>query len=680
MTHASRILHNRQHIYREWKHFQNGEAVDPTVVRDFILRSWIRCREKKVDPECPQHKTLEPAQLADQLRRHSYLVECSRVIMEKVYSMISGSRTTMVLANGDGVILRVLPEDSLDLTPGKLSREEYLGTIGVGTCLEEKRQLEIFAAEHYCVSHHDFVCSAAPLFDRRNSVIGALGVTTAANSFHSHTTGMLGAAVYAISEQVHLRELLEEQSTLLELLEEGILAIDAQKFIRSINSNAMTMLGLSFNPVGKPVTDIVQFSHATKSLIETGTPFHEVDTTLVQRPDKRNVPCIVSGAVNSASGGMILTLKETGRMREFATRITGVKASFRFDDILGTSAPIREVRTNSQKIALSHSTVLLLGESGTGKELFAQAIHNASPRGGKPFIVVNCGALPRELVQSELFGYTEGAFTGASKQGKPGKFELADGGTLFLDEIGEMPLDVQVNLLRVLQNREVTRVGGKRTRAVNVRVIAATNKDLGKAVREHTFREDLYYRLNVFPLVLPPLRERGEDVALLANSFLKKFSRHSGNRVKGISPEALVMLTHYAWPGNIRELENVMERAVYMANTSLITPEELPACILTSCTPPEHSANFREDNHEGEEKETIVAALEKYHGNIKKTVAHLGMPRSTLYYKMKKYHIINKKKPREPSFSSGAALLDALTASQLNSILELAEYIKKLRR
>lgn len=173
--------------------------------------------------------------------------------------------------------------------------------------------------------------------------------------------------------------------------------------------------------------------------------------------------------------------------------------------------------------------MLLLGESGTGKELFAQSLHNASPRRRKPFVVVNCGALPRELIQSELFGYTEGSFTGASRQGKPGKFELADGGTIFLDEIGEMPVDVQVNLLRLLQNREVVRIGGQRVRRVDIRIIAATNRDLRRAVQSRTFREDLYYRLNVFPLRIPPLRERRGDIALLARHFMRKFARQAGN-------------------------------------------------------------------------------------------------------------------------------------------------------
>ena len=207
--------------------------------------------------------------------------------------------------------------------------------------------------------------------------------------------------------------------------------------------------------------------------------------------------------------------------------------------------------------------MLILGESGTGKELFAQSIHNASPRASRPFVAVNCGALPRNLVESELFCYEDGAFTGASRTGKPGKFELADGGTIFLDELGEMPMDAQVSLLRLLQNGEVTRIGGKSSRTVSVRVIAATNKNLEEAVRQHTFREDLYYRLNVFTLVLPPLRSRMSDIELLAEHFLLKFAGSLGKDVRGFTSGALALLRRYQWPGNIRELENVIERMAF---------------------------------------------------------------------------------------------------------------------
>lgn len=669
MTFAASSLRNSQRIYEQWRNFQEGKDVDRTIIRDIIYRSWQRCRQYGVDPYTHVCKVASPSQLREQTMLNAPLIESSRVIMEKIYSMISGTFTTMVLANNMGMVLRVLPEDSESPVAGMFSREEYLGTIGIGTCLEEKRQIEIFGAEHFCQGHHGLVCSAAPIFGHNHDVIGILGVTTAAESFHSHTSGMLGTAVHAISQQMHLRELLEEQHTLLELLEEGIIALDASRNIRTMNSKALKLLKLKTIPVGSSVTDVIEFSKSTRDFIDEGTPFYDVDTSLVQRIDNFSIPCVMSGALNKSSGGMLITLKEMERMRDFANRMTGMKPTFQFKDILGNSANIVQTLNSAKRIASSSSTVLLLGESGTGKELFAQAIHNASKRAGKPFVVVNCGALPRELIQSELFGYTEGAFTGASRHGKPGKFELADEGTIFLDEIGEMPMDVQVNLLRLLQSREVMRIGGKKARSVDVRVIAATNRDLLQLIREHRFREDLYYRLNVFPITLPPLRERTGDIEILARYFIDKCSQQAGKHIEGISQDAVRILNEYAWPGNIRELENIMERAVYLTSGSFITVSNLPNVIIDSDIQRKYSV--KNDS----EKERIVAVLEKNRWNIKNSVQELNIPRSTLYYKIKKYNI-SKYDSHEKNKTDPYGEIKNLSRAQMEMIVNVAKYLK----
>lgn len=631
-------------------------------------------------------RELTPEQLAVEVEKHAFLLESSKRIMEQIYSLISNSHSTISLVTRDGVILHTLPMGSIISRVGRISREEYIGTVGLATCLEEKKQLEIFAAEHYCTENHDFVCSAAPIFDRSHQVLGVLGITSPCETFHPHTGGMLGAAVYAIMEQLGLRELVGEQKALLELIDEGIITLDAGSAIRFINAKAMTMLHFSKEPVGRNIAEVIRFSQAVKPLLDARNAFHDVDTTLMLEEAASSIPCVLSAAVNHSTGGMILTLRETDRMREFATRFIGAKATFSFDDILGDSPQLQEVLRKARKIAESDSTVLLLGESGTGKELFAQSLHNASPRRGKPFVVVNCGALPRELIQSELFGYTEGAFTGASRQGKPGKFELADGGTIFLDEIGEMPLDVQVNLLRLLQNREVVRIGGQRTRRVNIRIIAATNKDLHKAVQRRTFREDLYYRLNVFPLHIPPLRERQGDIALLAGHFMHKFARQAGNMLKGISEEAMRALQNYDWPGNIRELENVMERAAYMAGGDEITLEDLPGNIAGVRSP----AGSRPDGclscHAGEgERAALVEALRASRGRIAEALTMLGMNRSTFYYKLRRYGL------RASDYRHASALngeggafetltpLLALSREEMEALAELARQLCRSR-
>jgi len=640
MSSSESMLEKRERIFEEWKKFQNGEDVDHSIVRDFVYRSWLRCRALHVDPFRVVYRELTQDELNEELSRYAFLLESSRAIMEQSYSFISDSHSTISLATKDGVILHTLPLDSIISQRGRVSREEYIGTVGLATCLEEEKQLEIFAAEHYCTENHDFVCSAAPIRDRSGQVIGVLGITSPCETFHPHTGGMLGAAVYAIMEQLGLRELLGEQKALLELMDEGVITLDADRAVRFINAKAKAMLHLNDDPVGRNFDGVIRFSEAVKSLLDAKSAFHDVDTTLMAKEAALSIPCVVSAAVNHSTGGMILTLRESDRMREFATRLVGAKATFSFSDIIGNSAPMQEVLHEARRIAESDTTVLLLGESGTGKELFAQSLHNASPRRGKPFVVVNCGALPRELIHSELFGYTEGSFTGASRQGKPGKFELADGGTIFLDEIGEMPLDVQVNLLRLLQNREVVRIGGQRARRVNIRIIAATNKNLYRAVQSRTFREDLYYRINVFPLCIPPLRERRGDLVLLAGHFIEKFARQAGKSLKGISREALEVLEDYAWPGNIRELENVMERAAYMAVGEEVTLKELPESILgLSAYGSGQKVAAGASWSSGEDKDAIVAALETSRGRIAEALKILGMNRSTFYYRLRRYNI-----------------------------------------
>lgn len=277
--------------------------------------------------------------------------------------------------------------------------------------------------------------------------------------------------------------------------------------------------------------------------------------------------------------GVVVTMREIKTVHRLVNQMVGAQACFTFDDIIGNSPGLREVVDLAKQVASSDSTILLQGESGTGKEMFAQAIHSHSNRNNGPFVAINCAAIPRDLVESELFGYEAGAFTGAKRGGRPGKFELVNGGTIFLDEIGDMPLETQVKLLRVLQQKQIIRVGGQKAIPIDIRVIAATNKDLGQEVERGNFREDLYYRLNVIPINIPPLRERGEDLVILASHMVEKLSRQLGKRLTGIAPEAMECLKKYPWTGNVRELVNVLERAVNIAAGTSILRKHLPEKI-----------------------------------------------------------------------------------------------------
>ncbi|TKJ32774.1 Fis family transcriptional regulator [bacterium (candidate division B38) B3_B38] len=309
-----------------------------------------------------------------------------------------------------------------------------------------------------------------------------------------------------------------------------------------------------------------------------------------------------------------------------------LKKVYQFRDIVGKNYKMQEIFELIRTVADSDASVLILGESGTGKELIARAIHYSSRRAEKPFVSVSCSALPETLLESELFGYEKGAFTGAVRD-KPGRFEEANGGTLFLDEIGEMKPETQLHLLRVLQEREIRRLGGTGVIKVDVRIISATNKDLERAVKEGSFREDLYYRFNVVTIQIPPLREREDDIPLLAERFLMKYNVKNNKNLEGISPKAIALLMQYDWPGNVRELENAIERAVVITKHNIIQPEDLPANIQSF----QESKGIKPRKLKEVEKEHIQHTLEENKWNISKTSKVLGIDRSTLYKKIRQY-------------------------------------------
>ena len=315
-----------------------------------------------------------------------------------------------------------------------------------------------------------------------------------------------------------------------------------------------------------------------------------------------------------------------------------LKERYDFSTIIGTSGPVRQMYEQMAQVASTNTTVLIRGESGTGKELIAHSIHYNSPRANKPFVKVSCAALPDSLIESELFGYERGAFTGA-EQRKKGRFELAEGGTLFLDEIGDINLNTQVKLLRVLQEREFERLGSTETVKVNVRLLAATNKDMERAIAAGTFREDLYYRLNVFTIFVPPLRERKADLLLLVDHFLEKFSREHHKSIKRISTPAIDMLMSYHWPGNVRELENTLERAVLMCDGQVVHGHHLPPSLQTAEASGTVTRVSLTDAVAGFEKDLIQDALKTTRGNRAKAARLLDTTERVLNYKVRKYAI-----------------------------------------
>ncbi len=318
-----------------------------------------------------------------------------------------------------------------------------------------------------------------------------------------------------------------------------------------------------------------------------------------------------------------------------------LKTRFNIHNMVGSSNVMQEVYRLIEQVCDSNATVLIRGESGTGKDLVAHAIHYNSPRASKPFVKVNCTALPDTLLESELFGHEKGAFTGAINK-KLGRFERAHGGTIFLDEIGDFPTNLQVKLLRVIQFREFERVGGLETIKTNVRIIVATHKNLEEHITEGVFREDLYYRINVFPIYLPPLRDHKDDIMLLADHFLEKFAAENNKDISRISTPAIDMLTHYHWPGNVRELENCVERAVLLCNGNVIRSKHLPPSLQMIKKTESVAERSLTEIIANTEKEHIVDALKKCSGQQRKTAKELGITERILGYKIKKYNIQTK--------------------------------------
>jgi two-component system, NtrC family, response regulator AtoC len=337
-------------------------------------------------------------------------------------------------------------------------------------------------------------------------------------------------------------------------------------------------------------------------------------------------------------------IKKLLEKQNLTKEIISLKAEIRpfvFESMVGKSVQMKKIFDLIKEVGKNQSTVLITGESGTGKELIARAIHSSSPRRDKPFIAVDCATIPEHLVESELFGHEKGSFTDATVQ-KTGRFELANFGTLFLDEIGNLPLDIQAKILRVIEERELVRVGGVKTIKIDVRILAATNMDLKKAVTEKKFREDLFYRLNVIPLFVPPLRERREDIILLINHFITVFNKEFGKNIKGIAKEAMELLINYNWPGNIRELRNIIERLVALQNEDVIAQDRLPLDMLLykNEAPLEYTdkVSLKDARYEFE-KQFILKVLEKTNWNQTKAAKLLGIHRNALVYKINMFKL-----------------------------------------
>lgn len=504
-----------------------------------------------------------------------------------------------------------------------------------------KRVLETGQAERDCQLAHGgrtIFSNRSPILEGRK-VVGALAILQDTSEFRSAVTQLLDA-------QHHVEDL----KAVFENARYGIIVVNKNGIILRVNKSYEDIFNVVRDEViGRPVTEVIENTRLD-IVARTGIPeLGEIQMVKGRQTIVNRVPVFKNGKLAGAVGEILFKdisevsyllqrlqqlEQQVSRYRTELDELRGDRhvARHSFDSIVGSSRLMTKTKISALRAAQADSNVLLLGESGTGKELFAHAIHNASKRKGAPFITVNCAALPADLLESELFGYEEGAFTGAKRGGKKGKFELADRGTLFLDEIGDMPLAMQAKILRVLDDGKVDRVGGSEAVACDVRIVAATNKPLTLMVQQQAFREDLYYRLNVFRIRIPPLRERREDIGELVRALTPEISRLAGRAAMRFAPETMALLREYGWPGNVRQLINLLKQLA----AAVDSPEILPRHLLDTDAA---TALAGEGAGEGGERERIAEALKLSKGNKALAAKLSGLHRSTLYEKLKKYNL-----------------------------------------
>jgi len=437
-------------------------------------------------------------------------------------------------------------------------------------------------------------------------------------------------------------------NTVLDTLTLGVFTADANGTILSLNQAATRLMNIDKSfALGKQLGEFIPNWTQIRDQVAKGRKYLD-EETIIHIGTRRETFSLNAYLTKDRDGeidGMVTSFREMQRVYKLVNKYTGMNARYTFEDIIGESDQIQKIIEYAQTISDSPSTVLIQADSGTGKELFAQAIHNYSNRNENGFVAVNCGAIPAPLIESELFGYDDGAFTGARKGGRMGKFELANGGTLFLDEIGEMPVDMQVKLLRAIQEGYITRVGGDKVIPIDVRIIAATNRNLLEEVNNGNFRMDLYYRLSVIPLTIPPLRDRKEDVPLLIKYFLNMKSMKLQKDIPEMSNKLYQQLLSYDWPGNIRELENFIEKLVNLDGNidlaGILFPNQINQIPMNDFS----VNNIQSDDEElisleELEHKAIIKALKKLNHNMSQVARSLGISRNTLYQKLKKYDIV----------------------------------------
>jgi transcriptional regulator of acetoin/glycerol metabolism len=636
-----------------WVNFAKGMEVNQKVIKKEIADSWRRCRDSGLDPlDRKILPLLGDKELKNRIQRNQTLYDVVRPFTEALYGIVQGSGFRVDLVDSEGYVLSSIgDEETMEICkktnsfPGANRSEDISGTNAISLALITKKPVQVAGAEHYLQKFHIWACSAAPILDSAGTVLGALNMAGRYELVHQHTLGMVVAIAKAIENELHIlkinEQLIENNSQLSETLSfitDGIVYVRKGR-IEQANKKICNLLGCSSDYIiGKGVADVIRTSPDLQKILSAEDKEYQ-NAEIVLEGKQRKYRCLFD--ISTVHGkekqevGKIMVFTQVEEIQMLVKRIKYI-AKYSFDDIIGQSPDLLRAVDIARKASRHNTRIIIEGESGTGKEMIAQAIHNESRRRYDPFVAVDCGAIPHDLLESELFGYEGGAFTGAKKEGKLGLVELADKGTILLDEIGNMPMEMQIKMLRFLQEGVINRVGGTHPIRVDVRVIAATNANLEEAVENGTFRRDLFYRLNVFHIKVPPLRERTEDIRILVEHFIGDYC--GSDRKIQIENAVILALGRYDWPGNIRQLHNVIERALIMSKGSRITIEDLPLEII------QEGETFSVSNNFSLERVMpLNVAMKKYlemvlancNHNVSKTAKALGITRATVYKLLK---------------------------------------------
>jgi PAS domain S-box-containing protein len=654
------VIYQNEPFKEVWSQFINSDEIDKNNLREIIYKSWQRCKEYGIDPYDGLGKKRNKKLLERIIKKNEDLIEIARPFMNQLAELVKNSNFAVVLTDSQGIIMEFAGDQEitdralrLNFFPGAYWSEEKVGTNAIGTAIKIDQPLQVIGAEHYCQKHHIWTCSAAPIHNQNGDLIGVLDMSGKCEDAHLHTLGMVVSAAKSIENQISLieknRELKKANNfskAVFNSISEGLISINKFGEIILINQAASRMLGVERNQViGNDIKETLGLQKPLEKMLNDHKVFNDVEIS-IHKDEKKIYLNLSTRLLLSHSGGIdgfILILRKMKSVKKMVNQITGSQAKFKFNDIIGEDQKIKEVIEVGKMISDSQAAVLIEGESGTGKEMIAQAIHNYSNRREQVFFSINCAAIPQSLLESELFGYEGGSFTGASKKGRPGKFELASGGTLLLDEIGEMPLNMQASLLRVLQEKKINRIGGREPVDVDVRILASTNRDLEKEVENGNFRKDLFFRLNTVTIKIPSLRERLGDIDKLVRHFIFVLNKRSNKKIHAVENSFIERLKAYNWPGNVRELENIIERAALLSEDGVITVEQLPTDLKKK------NRNFIDENQINLNEFPTLALEEIETIMLKKTLDEsstlteaakiLGVSRSTFYRKLKKYNI-----------------------------------------